>query len=96
MRNTRKTELPAANLSLVFLWGLVARRAPFALLSNTRKTELPPASATRVFLNSLGARTAPFALLSNTLKTDLLANLGQFGVSRLFPGGCEIGGATGY
>ncbi|MBK5290427.1 MAG: c-type cytochrome [Acidobacteriia bacterium] len=33
LRNTRKTELPAANLSLVFLWGLVARRAPFALLS---------------------------------------------------------------
>ncbi|MBK5290214.1 MAG: carboxypeptidase regulatory-like domain-containing protein [Acidobacteriia bacterium] len=45
LRNTRKTELPAANLSLVFLWGLVARRAPFALLNNSPQNGARPGAS---------------------------------------------------
>ncbi|MBK5293436.1 MAG: hypothetical protein JJE04_17405, partial [Acidobacteriia bacterium] len=63
LRNTRKTELPPASATRMFLNSLGARTAPFALLRNTRKTELPAANLGLVFLWGLVARRAPFALL---------------------------------
>ena len=40
LRNTRKTELPSASITRVFLSGLVARTAPFALQGRAGAREI--------------------------------------------------------
>ena len=63
LRNTRKTELPSAPVTRVFLARLVARTAPFALLRNTRKTDSLRHLEDRVFLPVWCRASAAFALL---------------------------------
>ncbi|MBK5293547.1 MAG: enoyl-CoA hydratase/isomerase family protein [Acidobacteriia bacterium] len=66
LRNTRKTELPAANLSPVFLRDLVARQAPFALLSGAVAFAMTLAAPRRT--SGLTAKLAEFDRDSLTKK----------------------------